>query len=48
MKQAVYRQLIDPQALLGAQPKEVGDVKMLPDRKKGVYTSGDILYLFDL
>ncbi len=47
-KQAVYRQLVDPQAPLDARPKEVRDVKMLPDRKRGVYTSGNTLYLFEL
>ena len=48
MRQPIYRQLVDPQAPLGARPKEVRDVKMLPDRKRGVYTSGNILYLFEL
>ena len=48
MKQAIYRQLVDPQAPLGARPKEVRDVKMLPDRNRGVYTSGNTLYLFEL
>ena len=48
MKQAIYRQLVDPQAPLDSQPKEMRDVKMLPDRKRGVYTSGKTLYLFEL
>lgn len=48
MKQAIYRQLVNPQAPLDARPKEVRDVKMLPDRKRGVYTSGNTLYLFEL
>ena len=48
MKQAIYRQLVDPQAPLDARPKEVRDVKMLTDRKRGVYTSGKTLYLFEL
>ena len=48
MRQASYRQLVDPQVPLGARPKEVGDVKMLPGRKRGVYTSGNTLYLFEL
>ena len=46
-KQAVYRQLVDPQAPLDARPDEVRDIKMLTDRK-GVYTSGNTLYLFEL
>ena len=48
IQQAIYRQLVDPQVPLGARPKEAGDVKMLTDRKKGVYTSGNTLYLFEL
>ena len=48
IQQAIYRQLVDPQVPLGARPKEVGDVKMLPDRKRGVYTSRNTLYLFEL
>ena len=48
IRQAIYRQLVDPQVPLGARPKEVRDVKMLPDRKRGVYTSGNTLYLFEL
>ena len=46
-KQAVYRQLVDPQVRLGARPKEVHDIKMLTNQK-GVYTSGNTLYLFEL
>ena len=48
IQQAIYRQLVDLQAPLGARPKEVRDVKMLPDRNRGVYTSGNTLYLFEL
>ena len=47
MKQEIYRQLIDPQVPLSARPKEVRDVKMLTDRNRGVYTSGNTLYLFE-
>ena len=48
MKQAIYRQLVDPQAPLDSRPKEVRNVKMLPDQKRGVYASGNTLYLFEL
>ena len=48
VKQDIYRQLVDPRALLGERPKEVRGIKMLPDRNRGVYTSGNTLYLFEL
>ena len=48
MKQEIYQRLVDPRTALSARPKEVRDIKMLTDQNRGVYTSGNALYLFEL
>ena len=48
MKQEIYQRLVDSRTSLSARPKEVRYVKMLKDRNRGVYTSGNTLYLFEL
>ena len=47
MKQAIYRQLVDTRALLEERPKGLRDIK-ITDQNRGVYTSGNTLYLFEL
>ena len=48
IKQEIYRQFVDTQIPLREQPEGVHDIKMLKDRNRGVYISGNTLYLFEL
>ncbi len=46
-KQEIYRQLVDSLTPSRERPEKVHDIKMLKDRNKGVYRSGNTLYLFE-